>query len=364
MRFRSLLAALLVSTMMVSVAGAGCLGGGDDGNVVRWIEIPPIDQKASYQSGTIDGAIAWEPYASDAVLDSDAEIYKWSGEIWENHPCCVMAVDRDYLEDNQDIVLRVLKAHMIATDWIEETMQNPDSDNYTQMLQMGADFSDRSTEVVESSLEHMRLAYNITEDFNDWMEIITQKYIDLGLISQQTIQNRGYDDVDDFVSKYVNSSLLDTARDIEPSDTILTDQPVKLGYLTGDLHQFARVVADNKEIWGEGESLFEHYGVEVTTSPGGPYTNGGVEMQNFDMGNVDIGYLGSSPAILRHLNDDIDTVIISQVNNEGSAIFVDPSIQELEDFDGKTIATPGPSSIQHLMFLDYFTENGFEVRSK
>ncbi|MFP4545443.1 MAG: hypothetical protein ACLFPN_01170, partial [Methanomassiliicoccales archaeon] len=68
--------------------------------------------------------------------------------------------------------------------------------------------------------------------------------------------------------------------------------------------------------------------------------------------------------ILRHLNDDIDTQIIAQVNTEGSGLFVDPSIQDLEDFKGKTIGTPGPASIQHLIFLDYFTENGFEVRAK
>ncbi len=87
-------------------------------------------------------------------------------------------------------------------------------------------------------------------------------------------------------------------------------------------------------------------------------------MVAFDSGYVDVGYLGGPPAILKHLNAGVNTLIISQVNSVGSAIFVNPSITTLDDFDGKTIATPGPSSIQHLMFLDYFKSNGFEVVAK
>jgi len=369
MKLKPVLATLIVSAVAIlGIVGAGCLGGGDgDTKTVYWLSIAPVDQKAQLIAGNIDGAITWEPYASDALLSGSASIYKWSDEIWPEHPCCVVAVDQDYLADNEDLVLRVLKTHMVATDWITETIQDPESENYTMLLEVGAEFSARNESVVASSLEHMVLEYEITTQFLQDLETITNKYIDLELINNQTIQDRGYDDVTDFVNEYVDSSLLQDAMDIEPSETVLNpDDPVRLGYLVGDLHQFARVVANNDTIWGEdGKDLFEIYGVATATSEGGPYSNGGFEMDAFAAGYVDVGYLGNPPAILKHLNAGVNTLIIGQVNSVGSAIFVDSSkITTLDDFEGKTIATPGPASIQHLMFLDYFKSNGFEVVAK
>jgi hypothetical protein len=367
MKLKPVLATLIVSVVAVlGIVGAGCLGGDTTGKTVYWLQVGPVDQKAQLQAGNIDGAITWEPYASDALLSGSATIYKWSDEIWPGHPCCVVAVDKGYLEANEDLVLRVLKAHMVATDWITETIQDPGGDNYTMLLEIGAEFSARNTSVVESSLQHMDLKYEITSGFLSDLETVTEKYIELGLIDNETLQERGYANITDFIDKYVDSSLLDEAMDIQPSEIILNPtNPVRLGYLVGDLHQFARVVANNDTIWGAGMDLFETYGVATTSAEGGPYVNGGSEMDAFAAGYVDVGYLGSPPAILKHLNAATNTLIISQVNSIGSAIFVDPSkITTLDDFDGKTIATPGPSSIQHLIFLDYFKENGFEVVAK
>lgn len=360
----AIIAIVIVAVVIVGAYAVTMMGGDDDEKVVYWTPIAPNLQKEALIAGQIDGAITWEPFASDVLLSGDGTIYKWSNEIWPDHPCCVVAVDNDFLAENRDLTLRTLKAHIVATEWIINTIANPESENYTKLLQMGAEFSERSTEVVNGSVSHIVFTYNITEAFEDWMKIITQKYIDLNLIQESVLGTRGYADVDDFVTNYFNTSLLEDARDIQPSVTILNEgNPVRLGYLVGDLHQFARVVANNDTLWGEGKDLFEVYGVATVTSEGGPYANGGAVMNAFAAGYVDIGYLGSPPAILNHLNGGVDVTVIAQVNMVGSAIFVGEGITTLDDFNGKVIATPGISSIQHLMFLDYFTANGFTVKA-
>lgn len=358
--------AIIVAAIVIvgALAATMLMGEDDDEKVVYWTPIGPNLQKEALIAGQIDGAITWEPYASDVALSGDATIFKWSNEIWVDHPCCVVAVDNTFLEENRDLTLRTLKAHIVATEWIIDTIADPESENYTKMLEIGAQFSERSTEVVNSSVANIVFTYNITEAFEDWMKVITQKYIDLNLIEESVLDTRGYADVDDFVANYFNSSLLEEAMDIEPSETIINaGDPVRLGYLVGDLHQFARVIANNDTLWGEGKDLFEVYGVATVTSEGGPYVNGGAVMNAFAAGYVDIGYLGSPPAILNHLNGGVDVTVIAQVNMVGSAIFVGEGITTLDDFNGKVIATPGISSIQHLMFLDYFTSNGFTVKA-
>ena len=372
MNYKSLIASFAIVSMMVAgVAFTGCLDdGGDEENTVYWLEVAPINQKALLAAGEIDGAITWEPYASDAYLDGTAQIFAWSEDIWPNHPCCVVAVDDDFLEDNEDVVLQFLKAHIVANEWIDETIANPSDDpdsNYTLLLNMGAEFSQRNTTVVESSLNHMDLKYEMDQEWIDYLENITEKYEEQDLFTQ-TMQEAGYDDIPDFIDTFVNESLIDRAQDVEPVEDWETNYTeVRVGYLVGDLHQFARVVASNvtvgERMFGESKSIFAAYGIKDVISEGGPYANGGYEMGAFGTGSIDIGYLGSPPAMLKHINEEIGITIISQVNSVGSAIFVSDEIDSIEDFEGKTIATPGPASIQHLMFLDYMTENGYTVKA-
>jgi len=134
---------------------------------------------------------------------------------------------------------------------------------------------------------------------------------------------------------------------------------VRVGYLVGDLHQLARVVADNKTAFNN-ISLFEKYGVNVSY-PTGPLANGGAVMDALAAKLIDVGYLGAPPAILKRLNADNRVVIIAQVNNEGSSIIVKAGIETIHDLDQKTVATPGTSSIQHLLLLQYASASGMNV---
>ncbi len=138
------------------------------------------------------------------------------------------------------------------------------------------------------------------------------------------------------------------------------DGTIRVAYLQGDIHQVSYFVAKSAAAGG-GESFFEQYDVKVEDAKGAPYANGGAVMTAFQSGDVDIGYLGSPPAIIGHVNSEIDTKVIGQVNSIGSAIVVEDGIVNASDLGGKTIATPGAVTIQHFMLLTYLEDNGLEV---
>jgi NitT/TauT family transport system substrate-binding protein len=135
---------------------------------------------------------------------------------------------------------------------------------------------------------------------------------------------------------------------------------VRVGYLLADLHQVAYMVAKNKTAGG-GISFFEKYGIEVEDARGTPYPHGGAEMDHFAAGDIDIGLLGSSPAIIKHINANIDAAIIAQVNEEGSALVVSKDIERFSDLTGKTIAVPSKSAIQFFLVLNLAEKEGVDI---
>jgi NitT/TauT family transport system substrate-binding protein len=138
------------------------------------------------------------------------------------------------------------------------------------------------------------------------------------------------------------------------------DGTIRVAYLQGDIHQVAYFVAKSAAAGG-GESFFEQYDVKVEDAKGAPYPNGGAVMTAFQSGDVDIGYMGAPPAIIGHVNSEIDTKVIAQVNSLGSALVVKDGIVNATDLKGRTIATPGAVTIQHFMLLTYLEDNGLEV---
>lgn len=363
MERKYLIAMVIVAAVVVVAAGilaSGILTSENDPTVIRHTVIAPKDQEAAIQKGTVDGGVSWEPYVSDSVVAGTGTVLLHSGDYWPNHPCCVIAVDKNWAANNPEVVMRFLKAHVEATEWIQESLAQPGSENYTLLMEIGAKFSFRSTEVVEEATKHMHMDYNITDESKAYLANYTQAYIDLNLIPQNRLGDMGYSSVGDFVDKYVNTEYLEGASSVQPTDQMTT---VDVGYLAGDLHQFARVVAESTELPGYGgESIFAKYGIKTQTPVEGGYAVGGDVMTAFNMGQIKIGYLGSPPAILRHLNNNIQTEIVALANTEGSAIVVNKDIKSLEDLGGKLIASPGPSSIQYLLLLSVAKDQGLRVQ--
>ena len=332
----------------------------------------PVNQQAYIQQGLIDGGVSWEPYVSDSVSNGTAHTLVTSHELWPNHPCCVLAASNSFLQDNSLAVLKVLKAHIEANRWIAQTLANKDNSsglaNYTLLLKIGADFSARNSTVVGLSLQNMILTYNLTAQGNSYLKTFTQDYIDSGLILNNTLSQRGFTSIDAFLAAFVNTTALTQANALTPVTAGSELTEVSIGFLQGDLHQFARVVAENKTVGsllGLGDrSLFAAYGIKTISPTGMPasgYANGGAVMTAFSQGVVNMAYLGAPPTILNRLNLNVGVTVMALANTEGSALVVKNSVTDINHLDGMIIGEPGSSSIQYLMLLEIAKQHGYTI---
>jgi NitT/TauT family transport system substrate-binding protein len=364
----AVVAVLLVGGVLVS----GVLNPSSTKGTIKYTDVAPVNQQAYIQQGLIDGGVSWEPYVSDSISNGTAHAVVTSHELWPNHPCCVVAASNSFLQDNNAAVLKVLKAHIEANRWIAETLANKGTAaglaNYTLLLNIGAEFSARNTTVVAMSLQNMVLTYNLTAQGNSYLKTFTQDYIDSGLILNNTLSQRGFASIDEFLAAFVNTTGLTQADALTPVADGSALTQVSIGYLQGDLHQFARVVAENKTVGnllGLGDrSLFAAYGIQTVSPTGMPisgYANGGAVMTAFSQGVVNMAYLGAPPTILNRLNLNVGVTVMALANTEGSALVVKNSVTDVDHLDGLIIGEPGPSSIQYLMLLEIAKQHGYTV---
>lgn len=120
---------------------------------------------------------------------------------------------------------------------------------------------------------------------------------------------------------------------------------VRIGYLSKDLHQLAlRVAIEN--------GYFEREGITIDLVS---YGNGGFEMDGFQSGQIDMGYLGAAPALTKRLNAEIMVTILAAANMDGSAIMVDKNeydqghVTNISDLAGKGVYHPGPPTVQNFL---------------
>lgn len=362
---KKLIAAIVAVVVIVAAVGAA---------LVLTSSAPPEIKPVYYVSlsvglmkdalktnSSLGGYIAWEPYGSDGIVSGVGHALNWSGDVKPNHPCCVVMVSNAFLETSQgeNITIRFLQAHIKATDWMNDALANKAGANYTLLVNMAVNFTGKNATVVKAAFDHMKYDYAISQQTLDYITWFTDQFISIGQLTNASLTARGYTSASDFTNKTVNTSFLEDATSAAKNSTIIGD--VSLGYLTGDLHQMAQYVARNTSVFG-GTSLFAQYGVNVTPAAGAPYSSGPVEMDHFKNGDVDIGYLGAPPAILKNINNPkVDATIIAQVNTEGSALVVLPSVNSLEDLRGKTVAIPSVGSIQYLLLQVMMKDAGIEL---
>ena len=360
------LSIVIVGAIIAVAVGLSLYWPQDDDDSVRYVVVSPTQMGDWLQGGDGDAYIAWEPFASAAVVGGYGKVLNWTNEIMPNHPCCVVVLSNDFAStpEGVDLTLRFLKAHVETTEWMLDAMDDKGSAEYQLLVNMSVAFTLRDADIVEEALEHVKFGWEMSSSFRAALEQFTEMYVDANIVEEETVEDRGYADVADFVASYANGTYLEGIAAVTESSTILNpDDPIRLGYLAGDIHQLAQYVAANRSVLGGDTSFFEKYGLNVEAAAGAPYSNGGAEMDAFVAGHVDVGYLGAPPAILKKLNINADTTIIAQANSEGSAIIISAAsdITSLADLSGMMVATPGESSIQHLLLKIALNEQGLRL---
>jgi NitT/TauT family transport system substrate-binding protein len=103
---------------------------------IYFVQTSPANMILQLKSKDLDGFIAWEPFNAAAVKQGIGRYLVQSGEIWPNHPCCVLAASEGYRDEK---VLRALVwAHMKAIQFIQ------DPRNKVKMLEYAQQFTGKS----------------------------------------------------------------------------------------------------------------------------------------------------------------------------------------------------------------------------
>ncbi len=132
------------------------------------------------------------------------------------------------------------------------------------------------------------------------------------------------------------------------SDT--NNETVKIGYLPTD-HDAALFVANATGMYKDAGLAVELY----------EYNNGGDLMSAMASGDLDVGYVGITPVIYS-ITKGVPVRIVAGAQNEGSGLVShSSSIKSISDLKGKTIATPGESSIQSVLLKYDLKKNGMST---
>lgn len=118
---------------------------------VNIITLKPPEMITALETGQIDGFLAWEPYPAMAVEKGVGRVALRSGEIWPDHPCCVLIADTGFADRNPETVRRFVAAHARATEYI--------NGHPMEAADMGHLFTGQESAVVEKAIENIAFVY-------------------------------------------------------------------------------------------------------------------------------------------------------------------------------------------------------------
>jgi NitT/TauT family transport system substrate-binding protein len=105
----------------------------------------------SLSSGAIDGFIWAEPGPTQAEMKGIGKIVLNSSDMWM-HPCCVVVFSDEFIENNPDLVQKVVNTHVKAMNFIET--------NESETINISANKLKISPDVLKKSLDSGRTKYN------------------------------------------------------------------------------------------------------------------------------------------------------------------------------------------------------------
>ena len=308
---------ILIAVVVCLLALATVLAPPGPGTSARLVRLRPALMEAALARGEVAAFVAWEPHCTRAVLSGTARVLAASKDIWPSHPCCVLAARQELLESRPGLASVLRRVHDRATAYMNE---HPDEAADIFAASTGMD-----REAAQAAMDNIVFR---TEPDRGGMTTYMQAIRDAGLVPPGT-------DPATAVAR-----LVPEQQEIDAPTGPIT---LRVGWLEGDIHQAAFLVAKEK-------GYFADEGITVEEVV---FENGVKEMDGFAGSDIDAGYLGAAPLLLKGTVAQVPVVVLAGVNEEGSCIAVrtDGPIKEVTDLAGREIAVPGFGTVQHVLAL-------------
>ncbi len=118
------------------------------------ITIKPPEMISTLNSKQINAFIAWEPYPSMAITRGFGDILIYSKDIWQDHPCCVLIVSTEFIENNPSKVKSLLKAHIKSINYIKN--------NFEDAVSIGVKYTGMDKQTIELALQNIQFDHHMS----------------------------------------------------------------------------------------------------------------------------------------------------------------------------------------------------------
>ena len=117
---------------------------------VKLVVMPPPEMPAALASGAIAGYIVAEPFNAAAELNGVGQIFRFTGDVWLHHACCVVVMHEADVRERPDwaqaVVTAVARAQLFARENRQEAARILSRD--------GGGYLPQPLEVVARALSH------------------------------------------------------------------------------------------------------------------------------------------------------------------------------------------------------------------
>jgi sulfonate transport system substrate-binding protein len=121
---------------------------------VKTMVLKPPEMIGTLREKDIDAFIAWEPYPAKAQTMGVGRVLLYSGQIWKDHPCCVLVADNKFLEQRPEDVKAMVRAHVRANQFIKA---HPE-----QARKIGERYTGMDAATVALAMKNVKYTYDIS----------------------------------------------------------------------------------------------------------------------------------------------------------------------------------------------------------
>ncbi len=255
--------------------------------------------KEEYNTGIIDGGIAWEPIYSDVLLHADKKVYNLCEsnqlEGYDGHACCMIVGNSEFLDNNTEETVRFLAGYIKGVDFINHCKEHKDSDDYEELIQISSNLlgGQYGEDVIEEALDNVNFTYDLTNFQEEYVSLLNS-FMEGGAIPKDAMSILD-ETPEEFAEDHIDSSYLEAAKKMEQAESY-RKATLTVSYLGGDIHQLALQVAQDK-------GYFDEYGIEIKLQ--GPHSAGGAVLTAVLSGEADLGFAGAPPVVMMTTNTAI-----------------------------------------------------------